>query len=265
MSPTVVQGARPALAALEGAAARGEPYPLVLLDAMMPETDGFTLAGQINSHPGLARSTVMMLSSADRPGDAARCRGLGVAGYLTKPVKPSELLDALVTALAREGHEPGRTAAGAGARAASCPWAAPPRGGPVRGLRVLLAEDNLVNQRLALRLLEKQGHTVRVAGDGEEALAALEAEPFDALLLDVQLPGADGFEVAAQVRARERHGGGHLPIIAMTAHALAGDRERCLRAGMDGYLAKPVVAQELFRALADVAGEGRSERAGSRG
>jgi two-component system, sensor histidine kinase and response regulator len=239
MRPAVVDGAASALAVLERAAALGEPFPLVLLDAMMPVVDGFMLAEQIKAHPELTGAILLMLSSAARPEDAARCRRLGIATYLTKPIKQSELLDAVLTAqhLAAKEMEPSGLV---------------PPATHGRRLRVLLAEDNVINQRLATRLLEKHGHEAVVANNGLEALAALDRESFDLVLMDVQMPEMGGFEAAAAIRLREASRGGyspdrrHIPIIAMTAHAMQGDRERCLRAGMDYYVSKPVRAEELF-------------------
>ena len=242
MVPTAVQGGPAALEALRAAAAAGEPFSLVLLDAMMPEMDGFTLASKISGHPELAGAAVMMLSSGDRRGDADRCRALGLARYLVKPVKQSDLLDALVQALAVQEKAPAPTPR----REAVGPAARP--------LRILLAEDNLVNQRLALRLLEKQGHAVAVAHNGQEAVEALAKQGFDVVLMDVQMPVMDGMEATARVRAAEKGTGRHTPIIALTAHAMKGDRERCLAAGMDGYLAKPIQSAELTRVLAEVSG-----------
>ncbi|MBM4083417.1 MAG: response regulator [Planctomycetes bacterium] len=236
MKPTLAEGATSALAAMERALKDGEPFPLVLLDAMMPETDGFELAERIKEHPDLAAATLVMLSSSSRPGDAARCQELGVAAYLMKPVKQSGLLDAIATAMAAASPAQARTRVPAVARAQ-------------RHLRILLAEDNLANQRLAVRLLERRGHTVAVVSNGREALAALEKQPFDAVLMDVQMPEMDGFEATAAIREKERSTGAHVPIIAMTAHAMKGDRERCLQAGMDGYVPKPLHAKELFEAV----------------
>jgi PAS domain S-box-containing protein len=260
MRPVAAGSGREALERMREASAQGEPFPLILLDAMMPGMDGFSLAKEIQRHPELGGATVMMLSSSGWSADSTRCRELGLAAYLMKPVKQSDLLDAILTSL--------------GAAAAPDPPerpAAPPA--PRRSLRVLLAEDNLVNQRLAVRLLEKLGHRVTVVGNGREALAALFPEPpgdrsqgagvkgrggedgssltpsFDVVLMDVQMPEVDGFEATALIRVREKETGGHVPVIAMTAHAMKGDRERCLAAGMDGYLAKPVQARELAQAL----------------
>ena len=229
---------------MERARDAGRPFPLVLLDAMMPEVDGFHLAEQIRGRPGLAGATLMMLSSAGRPGEAAQCRELGLAACLTKPIKQSELLDTIMTTMdgaALDGEAP------------------PVPGGvplppPPRPLRLLLAEDNAVNQRLAVRLLEKRGHAVTVVGNGRLAVDLLEETRrgggrFDAVLMDVQMPEMDGFEATAAIREREEREGGHVPIVAMTAHAMKGDRERCLAAGMDGYVSKPLQPQDLFDLL----------------
>jgi CheY-like chemotaxis protein len=181
----------------------------------------------------------MMLSSAGQREDAARCRQLGVAAYLTKPIRQSTLLDAIMTALG-----PTVTPGGLAAAAERPGW-----GQSGRKLRVLLAEDNAVNQKLAVRLLEKRGHSVVVADNGREALAALERQEFDAVLMDVQMPEMDGFEATAAIRARERQTGAHVPVIAMTANAMKGDREQCLEAGMDSYVSKPLRPEDLFAVL----------------
>ena len=244
MKPTVVEGGRQALTILERAQKDGSPFRLVLLDAMMPEMDGFTLAGLIRRDTDLLDSTLMMLSSANHREDAAKCRELGVASYLTKPIKQSALLDAIMVTLGPsasldDNHE-----------ARSEPRVVSP--GRRRALRVLLAEDNAVNQRLAVSLLEKRGHRVVVAGNGREAFEAFAGSRFDAVLMDVQMPEMDGFEATAAIRAREEESGGHTPIIAMTAHALKGDRERCLEAGMDAYITKPLRPRDLFQILEGV-------------
>jgi PAS domain S-box-containing protein len=245
MRPTLADGAAAALAALEGAERAGEPFALVLLDSDMPGTDGFALAEQVQSRPDLAGARVMMLSSAGRPGDTTRCRELGISRYLLKPLKQSELLDAILAVVAEWSVDTGQSPVKTEAPPSSLTTPT------TRGLRVLLAEDNAVNQRLAVSLLEKQGHRVVVAANGRKALEALERLPFDVVLMDVQMPEVGGFEATAALRARERQTGGRLPVIAMTAHALKGDRERCLAAGMDGYVAKPIRAEELYRALAE--------------
>jgi PAS domain S-box-containing protein len=253
MRPTTVDGGRAALEALDEARAADEPFGLALLDAMMPEIDGFMLAERIRQQTERT-PTLMMLSSADRREDAARCRNLGIAAYLTKPVRQSTLLDAIMTAL--DGR---RTKDTAETREAMpvCPGTS----APSRRLRLLLADDNPVNQRLAVGLLEKRGHTVVVVDNGREALAALDRQSFDAILMDVQMPEMDGFEATAAIRERERTCGTRIPIVAMTAHAMRGDRERCLAAGMDAYVAKPVRAEELYAALGGVTPHDRRGRA----
>ena len=237
----MVEGGSEALRALEQARAAGSPFALVLLDAMMPEMDGFSLAEQILQGPEPVGSTLMMLSSANRREDAARCRELGVASYLTKPVRQSTLLDAIMTSLG--------PSASAFDHSAPAEPLDPARETGRHSLRLLLAEDNAVNQRLAVSLLQKRGHQVVIAGNGREAVAALERRRFDAVLMDVQMPEMDGFEAAAAIRSRDAASGTHTPIVAMTAHALKGDRERCLAAGMDAYVSKPLQPQELFSVL----------------
>ncbi len=242
MRPTAVLGGPEALAVLGRAAESGEPFPVVLLDAMMPGMDGFMLAEEIRKRPEMAGAAVMMLSSADRLGDAERCRSLGLVRYLVKPVNQSDLLNALLQAVSGPAAAP--------TRAPRRPAEERPAG---PSLRVLLAEDNLVNQRLAIRLLEKQGHAVEAVPNGRAAVEAVERQAFDVVLMDVQMPVMDGMEATARVRRREEGTGRRTPIIALTAHAMKGDRERCLAAGMDGYLAKPIHADELAQALAGVA------------
>jgi CheY-like chemotaxis protein/HPt (histidine-containing phosphotransfer) domain-containing protein len=240
--PTVVEGGREALAALEQAQRAGDPFGLVLLDGMMPGMDGFTLAERIGQDAAAVPPTLMMLSSANRRDDAARCRELGVAAYLTKPIRQSALLDAIMTSLGSSADR----------AAGDVPEDAYPADLALRPLRLLLAEDNVVNQRLAIRLLEKRGHHVVVAGNGREALVTLDRERFDAVLMDVQMPEMDGFETTAAIRARETAAGRHVPIIAMTAHSLKGDRERCLEVGMDAYVSKPLESKQLFDVLASI-------------
>jgi PAS domain S-box-containing protein len=250
MHPTAVEGGAEALRQLTRARAAERPFPLVLIDGRMPEMDGFALAERIQQDPTLAGSTILMLTSDDRPGDVARCRALGIGAYLVKPIRQSQLLDAIVTALASPAPE---------VSASPPPLAqpAPPRG---PALRVLLAEDNPVNQRLAMRMLEKRGHRVVVVTNGRDAVAALAAQPFDLVLMDVQMPEMDGFEATRAIRDAERGRGSRMPIIAMTAHAMKGDRERCLLAGMDDYVSKPVQAAELYEMIDRLVPE-RSARA----
>ena len=234
MRPATAEGGATALAELRRAAAAGTPYRLALLDVMMPELDGLALAAEIRRQPGLC-GPVILLSSAGSPVSAADCEARGIVRCLTKPVKQSDLLDAILGAISPRERP--------AAPAAPAPAAAP------RPLRVLLAEDGLVNQQVARGLLEMRGHQVHIANNGQEAVAALAAAAFDVVLMDVQMPEMDGFEATAALRARERAQGGHVPIIAMTAHAMKGDRERCLAAGMDGYLAKPIQPDELYAAV----------------
>jgi two-component system sensor histidine kinase/response regulator len=241
--PTCVESGPDGLAELRRRADAGEPYPLVLLDGMMPDMDGFMVAGEVRRDPAIAGVPLLMLTSADRKGDAALCRELGVASYLIKPVKPADLNRAIAAALLPAAPKPVRPAT----------RAARPAGPPARPLRVLLAEDNAVNQRVAVRLLEKLGHSVEVAGDGAQAAAAVDREQFDIVFMDVQMPVMDGFEATRLIRDREVPTGRRLRIAAMTAHAMKGDRERCLAAGMDDYLAKPVQTAELEAVLARAA------------
>jgi PAS domain S-box-containing protein len=229
-------------ACLREARAAGDPFRLALIDAHMPQFDGFLLAEQILRDAELSLPVVMLLTSGDRPGDISRCEQLGAAGYVLKPVKQSDLFDALSSAL-------GITAAAIHSGEAQLP-------GPrfSRPLAILLAEDSEVNQKLVRGLLARQGHVVTVANNGQEALDAVERHHFDLLLLDIQMPQMDGLQVASELRARERHAGGHLPVIAMTAHAMAGDRDTCLAAGMDAYVTKPIRARVLLDTIAELLG-----------
>lgn len=230
-----------ALAELHRAAVAGEPYRLVLLDALMPVMDGFTVAERIHRSPELAGATVMMLFSADRSLQISRCHELGVSIYLVKPVQQLELRAACLHAL------------GTGADVElSSPRQKLTANYPVpahAGLRILLAEDNVVNQKLAVRVLEKYGHSVTVAENGAVAVAAYRRENFDAVLMDIQMPEMNGFEATKQIRLIEVSSGVRTPIIAMTAHAMTGDRERCLAAGMDEYISKPVQADKLIELI----------------
>jgi len=243
LRPTVVADGWAALAELERAEAAGACYPLVLVDAGMPDLDGFALAERMRRHRWLATATVMMLSSADRQRDIARCREAGTPVFVTKPIKRSDLVRAVLTAL---GIAENREAeAEAGVRAPQ----PEPDALPLPPLRILLADDNTFNQRVGVMKLEKKGHRVQVVGSGRDALAALDKGTFDLVLMDVQMPDMDGLEVTAAIRLREKASGGHLPIVAMTAHAMKGDRERCLEAGMDGYVTKPIQDHELWQAI----------------
>jgi CheY-like chemotaxis protein len=238
MKPGSVDSGELALKELSSALEAGEPYTLVLTDMHMPKMDGFQLVEHIRQRPELNAATIMMLTSAGGKGGAARCQELGISGYLLKPVRRSELREAIGLAL--------------GPRQQTGPIPPIPR--PSRSdkreqaaLRVLLAEDNAVNQRLAVRMLEKRGHHVTLAANGREALEAMEKDRFDLVLMDVQMPEVDGLEACAALRRKEKEkgDGAHVPVVALTAHAMRGDRERCLAAGMDDYLTKPIRPREL--------------------
>ncbi len=253
MRPTSVAGGRAALEALTMAAREGQPFALVLLDANMPDLDGFDVADQISKRPDLAGSTIMMLSSSGLEGDVSRCKALGIAAYLTKPIKATDLCEAICQALDRTPVAPLRPAPLKPAASAA----------PARLVTILVAEDNVVNQRVAQGLLSRRGHKVTVVNNGREALDALGREAFDLVLMDVQMPEMGGFEATAAIRAREQETGGHTRIVAMTAHAMNGDRERCVAAGMDGYLSKPLDPRMLFATVEDEASAAPAARVAS--
>ncbi len=234
-NPTTVDSGAKAITVLTEAQGLGRDFPLILVDAQMPEMDGFAMVECVKRNPDWKTATIMMLSSAGQRGDARRCRELGVAAYLTKPIRQGELLDAILTAL---GTRPIKEAAPVLVTRHSLREASD-------HLNILLVEDNAINQVLAVRLLEKRGHSVTVAGNGKDALAALEKHSFNLVFMDVQMPEMDGFEAAAAIREKEKTSGNHLPVIAMTAHAMAGDKERCVEAGMDDYITKPIRGEEL--------------------
>jgi two-component system, sensor histidine kinase and response regulator len=237
MDITLADGGNQVLEELSAARAAAAPYALLLTDLHMPDMDGFSLVEKIRQQKELSALAIMMFSSAGQRGDGARCQELGVSAYLLKPIRQSELLGAILRVLS------------AGDSKEQLPlvtrYNLQGMASPAVSLRILLAEDNLVNQRLATRLLEKRGHQVTLAGNGQAAVAATEKDTFDLVLMDLQMPEMDGFEATAALRGREKETGNHLPVIALTAHALKGDRERCLEAGMDGYLSKPIRPQEL--------------------
>jgi two-component system, sensor histidine kinase and response regulator len=247
MRPTLTGGAKAAWERMQQALREGEPFRLVLTDAHMPDIDGFSLVEQIKADAQLSRTVVVMLTSGDHPEDGQRCQKLGIAAYLLKPVKQSELLESIERAL------------GLTVPAKDLPEPSVATATPARQLRVLLAEDSLVNQKLAVALLERRGHVVTVANNGREALAATERQEFDLVLMDVQMPELDGYEATQAIRMRERQSDRHLPIIAVTAHALKGDEARCLAAGMDAYVSKPISAAELYQAIETVVPPGRTD------
>ena len=242
MVPVLAEGGEQALAELASARNEGRAFGLIVTDMHMPKMDGFEFVEHIREKPELCTATIMMLTSAGHRGDAERCQKLGVSAYLLKPIRQSELREAIAKVLGareQEGMIPLVTRYSLGdARDRS------------EMLRILVAEDNLVNQRLVVRLLEKRGHRVVVAINGKEALAALEKETFDIVLMDVQMPEMDGFEATAAIRKKEKSNGQHQIIVAFTAHAMKGDHEKCLAGGMDGYLSKPIRPQELDEVLA---------------
>jgi CheY-like chemotaxis protein len=242
---TSAQSAEAALSFLQEAKRAGDLFRVVLIADNLSGTDGFALAEQIHHDPGMKGVTLMMLTSAGQRGDAARCRQLGVEAYLTKPLRQEELREAIETALRGRGSESG----------SSFLVTRHSLGGPSPKMRILLAEDNRVNQQLAVRLLEKRGHTVVVAANGREAMMTLEKQRFDLVLMDVEMPEMDGLEATAAIREKEKGTGTHVPIVAMTARAMTGDRERCLAAGMDDYISKPISKEDLYEKVEQFAPE----------
>lgn len=240
MQPIAVNSARAALEELRRAAEAANPFALILLDAMMPETDGFDLAKQIQQRSDLAGATVMMLSSAMRSAEGKRAADLGVCSVLTKPVSQSDLLDAILLALGNEASARESIAAKSALPAAE------------GNLRILLAEDNVINRAVATGILAKQGHAVVHAANGREAVEAIERERFDLVFMDIQMPEMDGFEATSRILELEKSGPRKTPIVAMTAHAMTGDRERCLAAGMDDYVSKPLRKEELLAVLGQI-------------
>ena len=242
MNPTLVESGQAGLDEMLRAAKCESAYQLVLIDAIMPGMDGFALAEKIKDQPELADATVMMLSSAMPTGSTARCAALGITSSLTKPVTQSDLLDAILVAVAHEGE-------GANPRNLDAGFAGTDLTRFGSHLRILVAEDNLINRAVATGILEKEGHVLVHAANGREAIEALSDGSFDVILMDVQMPEMDGFEATRQIRESEKITGTHTRIVAMTAHAMAGDRERCLAVGMDDYVSKPLRKEDLFRAL----------------
>jgi CheY-like chemotaxis protein len=242
MVPATAESAQRAMIDLQQARSDGTPFRIVLTDVNMPEVDGFDFAELVRKEDAkLGKPSILMLTSGDRPGDLARSRKIGVAAYLMKPVKQSELFDAIATALGVATAEDESSAS-----------ATEPPAQSLQPLRILLAEDSHVNQKLAVGLLQKQGHTVVIANNGQEAITAWETQSFDLILMDVQMPLMDGCDATCAIRAKEVETGGHIPIIAMTAHAMKGDREHCLKSGMDDYISKPIRARQLIETIATV-------------
>jgi CheY-like chemotaxis protein/anti-sigma regulatory factor (Ser/Thr protein kinase) len=238
LRPTLADSGRTALVALQAVKDAGRPYPLIVIDAHMPEMDGFTLAEQIITIREFRSTPIIMLTSAGQPGDARRCRELGFAAYLCKPIRQSELLQVVSSALSKSAtkHLP----------QVSAPRIVRQQG---RALHVLLAEDNIAPDAAPL---VGDAADVPAVGDGDAVLIAIGRQRFDVILMDIQMPSKDGLETTAAIRARESTTGAHLPIIALTAHAMKGDRERCISAGMDGYISKPIRSRELFETIDSV-------------
>ena len=250
MQPVTVPDGKSALRRLREAARAGRSFPVVILDALMPEMDGFMLVEEIRRDPELAEATILMLSSADRQAFRERCRGLPIKAFLEKPVTQSDLLDSIVTAL---GGAPQQEARGP-SDLDEFP--------PAEPLSLLVVEDTPANQKVVVRMLERRGHEVHVAHNGREAIDLLSQGEFDLVLMDVQMPIMDGFQATAAIRGMRDEPFRNVPIVAMTAHAMKGDRERCLAAGMDAYIAKPVDARRLIRMVERLASGTRFTAAG---
>ncbi|MEP7352060.1 MAG: response regulator [Acidobacteriota bacterium] len=244
MQATAVGSGLEAVAYLNHASERNEPYSLVLTDLHMPEMDGFDLVEQIQGGPCTTRTFILMLTSGERKGDLHRCREMGISAYLTKPVRRAELRSCIVTALA---DQPRRNTPVESSRT-SVPSRKHRSGS---GLHVLVIDDNVSNQRVMTVILERAGHKVTLAGDGKAAIALVEGGMFDVILMDIQMPEMDGFETTLAIREIQRRMGVYTPIVAMTALAMTGDRDRCLRAGMDDYISKPIHIATLVQVLAE--------------
>lgn len=242
MQVVTASGGRSAIEEIGQAKARGESFDLILLDMKMPETDGFMVAESIKQQPEISEATIMMLTSEDSHNMTARCEASGFGNHIMKPVFASQLSNAIRSSLGEVSHS---------IKAKTKPRQSTPTNG--RYLSILLAEDNPVNQRLAVRILEKRGHKVTVAANGKAAIEAYENQSFDVILMDVQMPEMNGFEATSIIRQKQKASGKYLPIIAMTAHALNGDRERCLEAGMDDYISKPIKPAELMEVIENFA------------
>jgi CheY-like chemotaxis protein len=239
LKPTLAESAEKALELLQASAAGDRKYRFIITDANMPLVDGFELAASIKKMQEFADIPIMMLSSAGLRGDSAHCRELGLSAYLTKPVKPALLLDAIMLALGTAPEKRGEAALITRHSLTQV----------MTRYSILLAEDNIINQKLAVRILENRGHRVTIAGNGAEALEALNKERFDIVLMDVQMPVLDGIQATAEIRRREMQTGAHVPIIAMTAHAMTGDREKCIASGMDDYVSKPLKPLDLLKTI----------------
>jgi len=250
LEPTEAEDGKEALAEIKRAFESGKPYRVLLVDLKMPGLDGFEVTKRVKEGRYGADVEIILLTSVGQRGDAARCKEVGISGYLLKPVKQSELLDAILMALGHPPEEKAPVITRHSIREAR------------RRLNILVAEDNIVNQKVALKILEKRGHRAVVASNGKEAIEKLRGERFDLILMDVQMPEMDGITATRMIRdlrLETQNSEGQIssiqypissiPIIAMTAHVMKGDRERCLAAGMDGYVSKPIKAEELFTVI----------------
>jgi CheY-like chemotaxis protein len=248
MLPSAASSAKEALGLLRDASLRESHFPLLLTDVHMPVMDGFAFVEALQGSPFISRSAIVMLTSAEHRGDKVLSRQFGVSAYLSKPIRREELRRALTAALADLNPAAVASVETAKPELKEAVWHEP-RKSRTTFLRILLTEDNLINQRVASTLLHREGHEVVIANNGLEALRALEERPFDVILMDVQMPQMDGLEATAAIRRREKTSGTRIPIIAMTAHAMADDRERCLAAGMDSYVSKPIDIQMLLETI----------------
>ena len=240
MKPLAVDGGAAALAAVEEAGQRGDFFRVILMDAHMPGMDGFQLSKEIKGRSGQGETRILMLTSGGQTGEAERCRKVGISAYLLKPVMKAELRNAILTVLGQVQSD---------SVAARPLVTRHTLRESSRKLHILVAEDNVVNQAVILRVLEKMGHSSVLASTGKEALALAFSQKFDLAFMDVQMPEMDGLAATEAIRQREKSSGTHLAIFAMTAHAMKGDRERCLQAGMDGYITKPIRFSDIEKTL----------------
>lgn len=239
MNPILMENSSAVIDLLTEAKENGETIPIVLMDITQPDDDGYDLVARIKGNDDVSDTLIVVLTSSGMRGDAAECRDLGVSAYLSKPVEEEELLNVLSSVAGNPdiGIENDILVTRHTIREEK------------KNLRFLLAEDNLVNQKLAVRLLEKLGHSVSIANDGREVLRKMEEKSFDVILMDIQMPEMDGLETTLEIRGKEKDSGDHIPIIALTAHAFEEDKERCLAAGMDGYISKPIRRDQLLEAI----------------
>ncbi len=239
MTPTAVADSTTATDVINSANKKGEPFSLAFLDFMAPQMNGFELAEVIARNRRSSLEKIVTLTSGGQIGDGAKCRELGISAYLMKPIKQSDLLDAILMTMQKPSSSDH-----------SCSLITRHSVREARKrLKILLAEDNTVNQKLAVKILEKMGHVVSIASNGREALHTLEQDDFQLVLMDVQMPEMDGFEATRAIREKEVVLGRHIPIVAMTAHAMVGDRERRLDVGMDAYISKPISSKKLAKVI----------------